>query len=175
LKDKIEKIILDKGLTPSIFADTLGVPRSSISHLISGRNKPSLDMVQKIIQAFPDTDRDWLIFDAPLKETTLSSNVIDNKVEISEKLISNSQKKTPEIQGQLFEFEDIKTEYVPKPKPRESNREKNEQFAQEKRNYIEQDIVVEKEKEVVVIEKRKKIESIMIFYNDGTFSERRPE
>lgn len=57
------KILLEqKQLSSSSFADTISVPRSSISHLISGRNKPSLEFVMKIVHSYPDVDINWLLF-----------------------------------------------------------------------------------------------------------------
>lgn len=56
------EIILDYyGLNASSFADKIGVQRSSMSHLLSGRNKPSLDFVMKILDVFPDVDLYWLL------------------------------------------------------------------------------------------------------------------
>jgi len=49
------------GITASAFADTLTVQRSSLSHLMSGRNKPSLDFVMRITQAYPEADLYWLL------------------------------------------------------------------------------------------------------------------
>lgn len=48
-------------LSAAQFADKIGVQRSSISHLISGRNKPSLDFVLKIIEIFPELDLYWVL------------------------------------------------------------------------------------------------------------------
>lgn len=48
-------------LSPSEFADKIGVQRSSVSHVLSGRNKPSIDFLEKILRVFPDTDTTWLI------------------------------------------------------------------------------------------------------------------
>ncbi|MEM1258291.1 MAG: helix-turn-helix transcriptional regulator [Bacteroidota bacterium] len=56
------KIILSHfKLTPSALADIVGVPRSSISHLLSGRNKPSLDFVLKLVDKFPEVDLYWFL------------------------------------------------------------------------------------------------------------------
>ncbi|MHA3787867.1 helix-turn-helix domain-containing protein [Flavobacterium hauense] len=56
------EIILDYyNLSASLFADKMGVQRSGLSHLMSGRNKPSLDFVMKIIENFPDVDFYWLL------------------------------------------------------------------------------------------------------------------
>ncbi|KFF04651.1 helix-turn-helix domain-containing protein [Flavobacterium reichenbachii] len=56
------EIILDYySLNASTFADRIGVQRSSMSHLLSGRNKPSLDFVMKIMEVFPDVDLYWIL------------------------------------------------------------------------------------------------------------------
>ena len=48
-------------LTPSLFADKVGIQRASVSHILSGRNKISLDIVVKINRVFPDASFEWLI------------------------------------------------------------------------------------------------------------------
>ena len=58
---RIKKIIEDNNLTNSEFADKIGVPKSSISHLLSERNNPSLDIVSKISSTFNDITSDYLI------------------------------------------------------------------------------------------------------------------
>lgn len=56
------EIILDYySLNASSFADKIGVQRSSLSHLLSGRNKPSLDFILKILEVFPDVDLYWIL------------------------------------------------------------------------------------------------------------------
>lgn len=66
LTDKIKQILIDKNITPSLFADEIGIQRSSMSHLLAGRNKPSLDMVQKIVKRFPDLGINWILDEEPL-------------------------------------------------------------------------------------------------------------
>jgi transcriptional regulator with XRE-family HTH domain len=56
------EVILDYySLNASAFADKIGVQRSSLSHLLSGRNKPSLDFILKILDVFPDVDLYWIL------------------------------------------------------------------------------------------------------------------
>ena len=62
MKERILKILENENISAAKFADILGVQRSSISHIISGRNKPSLDFVQKILSKFPQINSDWLLF-----------------------------------------------------------------------------------------------------------------
>jgi len=59
--NRIKSLISVKNLTASQFADLLGVQRSNISHLLSGRNKPSLDFVLKIMDHFPNLSMLWLM------------------------------------------------------------------------------------------------------------------
>jgi len=61
MTDRILSIIKYYHLSPSDFAEEIGVQRSSISHLISGRNKPSLEFVQKILARFPEISSEWLL------------------------------------------------------------------------------------------------------------------
>ncbi len=58
---RLEKILEYHELTASAFADKIGVGRSSISHILSGRNKPSLDFILKIHHTFPTLNLYWLI------------------------------------------------------------------------------------------------------------------
>ena len=60
--DRISLILKTKNLSPSLFADEIQVQRSSVSHVLSGRNKPSLDFVLKILSTYPEVSSDWLMF-----------------------------------------------------------------------------------------------------------------
>lgn len=57
---RLQKVIKYYGESASSFAEKIGVQRSSISHILSGRNKPSLDFILKILSAYPEVDLYWL-------------------------------------------------------------------------------------------------------------------
>ncbi|NQW36747.1 MAG: helix-turn-helix transcriptional regulator [Flavobacteriales bacterium] len=59
--NRIKKLLSFYAISAAQLADKIGVQRSSISHLLSGRNKPSLDFVVKIIQAYDEVDLYWLL------------------------------------------------------------------------------------------------------------------
>ena len=61
MKERIEKIMELEQLSASKFADTIGVQRSNISHVLNGRNKPSLELVNKILDHFDQVNADWLL------------------------------------------------------------------------------------------------------------------
>lgn len=61
IQERLQLILKMHNLSPSAFADKLGVQRSNVSHVISGRNKPSLDFLEKIILNFPRVNAHWLL------------------------------------------------------------------------------------------------------------------
>jgi transcriptional regulator with XRE-family HTH domain len=79
MTDRILKIITFTNLSPSQFADRIGVQRSSISHILSGRNRPSLEFVQKILSRFPEINPTWLILGkGEMLEKEMGSNKMLN-------------------------------------------------------------------------------------------------
>ena len=58
---RIRQLLEQKQLTPTQFADAIGVGRPVMSHILSERNKPSLEVVQRIIDAFPEVSMSWLL------------------------------------------------------------------------------------------------------------------
>lgn len=61
LKDRIATIMKVNQHNASSFAQLLGVQRSSLSHILNGRNNPSVDFVAKLLNSFPNVDANWLI------------------------------------------------------------------------------------------------------------------
>jgi transcriptional regulator with XRE-family HTH domain len=79
---RLETILDFYSLNASSFADKIGVQRSSMSHLLSGRNKPSLDFVMKILEVFPEIDLYWILNgtgDFPKKEDNLINHTKEIK------------------------------------------------------------------------------------------------
>lgn len=64
MKEKLEYLLREKQLTATSLARLLEIQPSGISHIMSGRNKPSFDLVVKILSAFPDINPDWLLLDS---------------------------------------------------------------------------------------------------------------
>jgi len=61
MKDRLIQFLHSEQISPARFADILGVQRSGISHLLSGRNKPGFDFIEKMLVKFPDLNAEWLI------------------------------------------------------------------------------------------------------------------
>ncbi len=61
MEDRLLRLLDTEQLSSSKFADVIGVQRSSVSHILTGRNKPSFDFLQKTLKAFPMLNADWLI------------------------------------------------------------------------------------------------------------------
>jgi len=58
---RLKQLIEHLGMASAAFAQSIDVNRSSISHLLSGRNKPSLDVIVKILEAYPEVNLYWLL------------------------------------------------------------------------------------------------------------------
>lgn len=101
---RLEKVMNYYGLSASAFADKIGVQRSTISHLLTGRNKPSLEFVLKVVKSFPEVNLYWLLngkgsFPAVQKET--APLYPDERV-----LSSESSSKSKSIKKIIIFYED---------------------------------------------------------------------
>lgn len=86
--ERITQIMEREGLTPSKFAEAIGIQRSAMSHILNGRNNVSLDVLIKILGRFTYVDSDWLLFgkgemirDHVLTQPDLFSNMAINPPE----------------------------------------------------------------------------------------------
>lgn len=92
LNERISKVIEYSNFTPSEFADEIDVQRSSISHITSGRNKPSLEFIIKIKSRFPELLWDWLV----TGEGEMLKSELPETTEISEEPVEDEKgKPTP--------------------------------------------------------------------------------
>lgn len=94
MNKRIALVLRAKNITPSQFAEELGVQRSGISHILNGRNKPSLEFIQKLIKQYPDISMNWLMFgEGPMM------NPYPDKETVAQKIVSPSKP----VMMELFE------------------------------------------------------------------------
>lgn len=138
-----------KGVSPSEFADRIGVQRSNVTHVLHGRNKPGFQFISKMLETYPDINAKWL----------LTGN--------GEMLESGAGTKVPKEQpSELFP---PVASFVNDPR-KETAPEKTTGEAQD-------EMPVPPVPEIpggVNVIKNREIESIVIFYSDQTFKEYRP-
>ena len=185
---RILLILKTQDLSSSQFADEISVQRSSISHILSGRNNPSLEFVTKILKRYPDINSEWILFGkgSMYKES------------IGKKEVQNSNIKNISMQPDLFnldkpeqvEIQPIKTDELHGDiEYKNLNEEKNVKFEntipeiqsikekispEKTETKTEQKQKIEdKPKEIKTVQKT--IEKIVIFYSDKTFREYFPE
>ncbi|MBT8279495.1 MAG: helix-turn-helix transcriptional regulator [Bacteroidia bacterium] len=103
---RLQKIMEFHGLSASAFADKIGVQRSSISHILSGRNKPSLEFVMKVLSSFQDVDLYWLLNGKG--SFPIVSNQTEIKKDLPEKVAVSMPKslKTSEIDRIVIFYND---------------------------------------------------------------------
>ena len=61
MQDRLQQFLQLEQLTPARLSDIIGVQRSGLSHILSGRNKPGFDFIQRLLTKFPTLSADWLI------------------------------------------------------------------------------------------------------------------
>ena len=112
---RIKKIIADNNLTNSEFAEKIGIPKSSVTHLLSERNNPSLDIIVKISEAFENISLDYLIFgqESVRKSTSEPPSTLFNdlKEDTLEDSVKNSNNNIKSI---ILIYENNKFEQIDK-------------------------------------------------------------
>ena len=84
--DRIKQVMEYEQMSPTAFADKININRSSLTHIFSGRNQPSLDVAKKILTAFPEISTEWLIMGMgemlqpvpEVEEKTVTVKTVDN-------------------------------------------------------------------------------------------------
>ena len=159
MRNRIKRIIDEKGLHASYFADKIRVSRGTISHILNGRMQegvriftdPSKDTIDKILESFPDISSSWLLRgEGPMynRDKNFLSNVSSHPVQ-------------PDLFGNKNSFESPtskKPPVVDYPQKTETRQPDN------KTNFpVIQDI------NLLTNNPEKKIEKLIIFYSDNTF------
>lgn len=183
MNSRISLVLKAKNITPAQLADELGVQRSGISHILNGRNKPSLDFIQKLLKRYPDISMSWLMFgDGPMmnpypvkdtltKEravTTTQPSLIDlfNEPEPLEDDNPNPEEvNSLEKEGLYIENEEIKPLLKAMTEITQKNSNSNSATDTKEKEVFHNEIPQSKDRNNPVIAK------IVIFYNDRTFVE----
>lgn len=104
MNSRLQQFLEIEQLTPAQFADKMGVQRSNISHLLSGRNKPGYDFIVKFFKTFPHINPQWMLMGKgkPFMET--DSPATSNKeinTDFTDTLFDNNRmdvlQQTPDI------------------------------------------------------------------------------
>ena len=168
LNSRVQKIINYSELSSSEFADEIGVQRSNISHVLSGRNKPSLDFLMKIKDRFPEIQWEWLIegkgtmvFSEKETASTPSSYLLE------ESKLNEDHDDEPIITG-LFSIPPKETETK-----QEEEKTKKTEIPEPIYNIVENPPEISENKSIpeteTPSEKGNGIKKIVFFYENGKF------
>lgn len=123
IQDRIQLIMKSSKCSASEFAAKIDVKRSNLSHVLSGRNNPSLDFLAKIISAYPNVNASWLVtgetrsgdFEGELDSGNVRSEVHDEpriSYEISSESVLNVKTAGKEIEKIVFVYTDATFDVV---------------------------------------------------------------
>ena len=153
-KDKIEKIMQIEGLNSAQFAAEIGIQGSTLSHILNGRNNPSLDVLKKILNRFRTINPEWLILDAGTmyrqEKHSQARTLFDDTVET----ISNTDDYAPKIS---------------------SNNEPRADTIQKKNEPIDSKLIISGQidnlEAINPNSVSKRVNRIIVYYSDNTFEE----
>lgn len=156
MKEQIKKLMETEGLSPAKFADEIGVQRSSISHIISGRNKPSYDFILKILNRFSGLNTEWLL-------TGRGSMIKSNDSEGEDKKSIETLFSTEEGLNYEEESKNIINKPITRIK-KEASKNISETVNADETEH----------RQIDEFTSVNKIDYILVFYKDGTFKQYNP-
>ena len=164
MKDRLLKFLNNQQLSSARFAEIIGVQPSGISHILSGRNKPGFDFIQKILTSYPSLNAEWLIMG---KGNMLKSENIQGDLFSGEYYGTGNPLRTDkEIAGEEPESDQSETEAKAYDKDTYVNKLKSDDSYNSESGTTA---------EVTDVNKGRFIKKIVIFYSDKSFSEYSPE
>lgn len=168
MNQRLQQFLDLENITPAKLSEILNVQRSNISHILNGRNKPSYDFICRMLSKFPSLNADWLITGRgkPYKESFSPTFETVRQAEHE----TNGHKMAAERENALFALNDYDyggNDTTPHQNENEDNTlpDNNSKLSENLKNT---------DTDTVIREKRK-IKSVVIFYNDGSFDELKPE
>ena len=184
MKDRILNFLESEHISPAEFADKIGVQRSSMSHILNGRNQPSAAFIQKMLHAFPFVNSRWLLIGEGkmnMNQGTMNTPTSDDKLSSGVSFGSDSEIKSIPVQD-LFSDQSLRTnQQSGNLKEIQTSTESNLSEIQEMSNpdhKIEKESVKEESVENHNFKANlagfnssaeKEIEQILFFYKDKTF------
>ena len=96
--ERLHEMMQSNGMNAATFAEAIGVQRSAISHVLSKRNKPSLDFLLKISQRF-EVSLDWLVSGEAMESKTALKEPVSIDAKVSDVVqVSYSKEGTKKVQ-----------------------------------------------------------------------------
>ncbi len=195
MKDRIKKIQEYSGLSLGVFASRTGIKSASLSHILNGRNNPSLDVVMKIHETFPEISWEWMLYgtgpmlnggnDNTVENKQVDSNFVASPAQTNRTIFDNDPVKSDEtdfeknneedeidynIDTNVDDLKSTKTIEDPSSKTKETTviPQKSET------EIIDSFINSESFKNILDAQskaKEKSVKKIIVLYDDGTFAE----
>lgn len=158
--DRIKKIMVEENMTSSKFADEIGIINSRLSHYLSGRNNVTLDLIMKILERFRGINPDWLMFG----RGEMYKSPESKPVNVERDLFS-----TPSVDNLPGQVDDNAQSNILESSDLDSDNEPIDETNDVQTPEPQQVPVVDDLKAIKQTGARKKIEKILVMYDDSTF------
>lgn len=196
MKDRIKKIQEYSGLSLGVFASRTGIKSASLSHILNGRNNPSLDVVMKIHETFPEISWEWMLYGTgAMLNSGVNPNIAENKpvesvvapstTQNNRTIFDNDPKSSDDIVAEDDYLEDgsevdedtnvedevtIETKPEPSSKPTETIVTSQKSESEIIDNFLKSDLyknILDANSKT----KEKSVKKIIVLYDDETFAE----
>lgn len=186
MKDRIISFLKSRNITATEFADAIGVQRSNVSHVLSGRNNPSFTFIHKMLEAFPSIDSRWLITgeytsnneqaksDSDVtKREAPNDNTADN-LDFRESYNEQSNYSSGEPISNLFSQPNTILESIDRRSKESTNIGSVVDDIKEYKPKVESRSTLETNSNKILESEPKKMTRIVVFFSDNTFQEYKP-
>jgi transcriptional regulator with XRE-family HTH domain len=116
MRERLIKFLESENLSSAKFADDIGVQRSTVSHILSGRNNPSYDFIQKILSRYKYMNAEWLILgNGNMLKSIKQGNLFENDTQesiISDKTINSTEKLVSDEDDLQISTESVKNNEI---------------------------------------------------------------
>lgn len=153
MEERIKKFMEYKGISPSELADSIGVQRSNVTHVLKNRNKPSFQFIEKMLQIYPELNAKWLLLGTGnmIENSAKSKTLFDQLSEqtpapIAAPIVKPTITEPPKESPKIEELTEVKITPPVAEKKEPDNSVKDQFFSQEK-----------------------PIERLIVFFKDQTF------
>lgn len=143
MNNRLQQLLAAENISQSVFADTIGVARASVSHILAGRNKPGFDFIESVSRHYPNVNLEWLITGKGKMYKGDTPDAIPVPAAIPQKPADIPAPKTPEAPQELIQA-------APQVFPISS---------------------ITSSKNIQQPKAQRSISKIMVLYNDGSYQE----
>lgn len=143
MNERLQQFLAAENISQSQFAETIGVARASVSHILAGRNRPGYDFICSLLEHYPSLNSEWILMGKG-------------------KMYKGAVDKAPQADAPVI---------APVPAPLEAHKDENGTMVQESLFTAQEEPEIHASAPVPPVSSARTVSKIIVFYSDNTFQE----